>query len=192
MHRRNHSALALFYPIGQKHTRIAMGFLKMQTFEYKVGPAPNRSTRVKGVKRTAGRFAAVLTETMNEQAADGWEYLRSDSMPVEEKPGLLKSRVETYQTVLVFRRAIAAVAETPMAGYIEDQTETLEATSEPLTEPEPVVEAVVAEPELPAEPTVSSDWSEKTDYPQDPPMTSTQNDSPFSEPESSEDDPFKS
>jgi hypothetical protein len=161
----------------------------MQTFEYKVVPAPNRSKRVKGVKGTAGRFAAVLTETMNEQAADGWEYLRSDSMPVEEKPGLLKSRVETYQTVLVFRRAIAAVAETPMAGYIEDQTETLEAASEP--EAEPVVEAIAAEPDLPAEPTVSSEWAENSDYPQDPPMTSTQSDSPFAQPENNEDDPFK-
>ena len=140
-----------------------MGFHHMQTFEYKVVPAPNRPKRVKGVKGTAGRFAAVLTETMNEQAADGWEYLRSDSMPVEEKPGLLKSRVETYQTVLVFRRAMGATAQTPMAGYIEDQSDMVEPTPEPVTEvaqEAPAVEPETyeepeahAEPEIRAEPT---------------------------------------
>ena len=62
----------------------------MQTYEYKAVPAPNRPKRVKGVKGTAGRFAALLTDTMNEMAQDGWEYMRSDSMPVEEKPGLFE------------------------------------------------------------------------------------------------------
>lgn len=173
----------------------------MQTFEYKVVPAPNRSKRVKGVKGTAGRFAAVLTETMNEQAADGWEYLRSDSMPVEEKPGLLKSRVETYQTVLVFRRAMGAAQETPMAGYIEDQSDVADVTAEPVADYAPVEETAAADPapqadyvpehEVPAEPSVSSDWAENTDYPQDPPLTGEQSDSPFSQPESVENDPFK-
>ncbi len=166
----------------------------MQTFEYKVVPAPNRSKRVKGVKGTAGRFAAVLTETMNEQAADGWEYLRSDSMPVEEKPGLLKSRVETYQTVLVFRRATGAVAATPMAGYIEDQSDVVDPTPEPEQMPEVAPEETTpepetyAEPEVRAEPTVSSDWSDTTEYTQDPPLTSSSDDSPFSQPESVDDD----
>lgn len=161
----------------------------MQTFEYKVVPAPNRSKRVKGVKGTAARFAAVLTETMNEQAADGWEYLRSDSMPVEEKPGLLKSRVETYQTVLVFRRAVLADETTAMAGYIEDQTDMVEDIAEPVAELESPSEAVAEPTELPAEPSVSSEWTETTDYPEDPPMTSQSEDSPFSQPETVDEDP---
>jgi len=123
----------------------------MQTFEYKVVPAPNRSKRVKGVKGTAGRFAAVLTQTMNEQAADGWEYLRSDSLPVEEKPGLLKSRVETYQTVLVFRRMVAAAQETPMAGYIEDQSDVADLASDTAPEPEPTQDIAVEDPAPQAE-----------------------------------------
>lgn len=161
----------------------------MQTFEYKVVPAPNRTKRVKGVKGTAGRFAAVLTETMNEQAAEGWEYLRSDSMPVEEKPGLLKSRVETYQTVLVFRRAVGAVTETPMAGYIEDLSDVVETTPEQVAEAEQATVENATEPETYAdpdvriEPTVSSEWTENTDYAQDPPLTSQPEDSPFANPE---------
>lgn len=83
----------------------------MQRYEYKVVPAPRQSRRIRGIKTPEGRFAAVLTETINELAAEGWEYLRADSLPVEEKPGLLKPKVETYHTVLVFRRALAATAE---------------------------------------------------------------------------------
>ncbi|WGI21059.1 DUF4177 domain-containing protein [Amylibacter sp. IMCC11727] len=161
----------------------------MQTFEYKVVPAPNRSKRIKGVKGTAGRFAAVLTETMNEQAAEGWEYLRSDSLPVEEKPGLLKSRVETYQTVLVFRRTVVADETTAMAGYIEDQTDMVEAEPDPVVEPAHTPESAQEPTELPAEPAVSSDWAETTEYPADPPMTSQAEDSPFAQPENAADDP---
>ena len=162
----------------------------MQTFEYKVVPAPNRSKRVKGVKGTAGRFAAVLTETMNEQAADGWEYLRSDSMPVEEKPGLLKSRIETYQTVLVFRRTLAGASETPMAGYIEDHSETAPVAEEPtVSEPTTAEPEQTTEPDLPAEPTVAITWNEDTEYPADPPLTGQSDDSPFSHPENTDSDP---
>jgi len=137
----------------------------MQTYEYKVIPAPNRSKRVKGVKGTAGRFAAVLTQAMNDLAAEGWEYLRSDSLPLEEKQGLLKGRIETYQTMLVFRRVANTTAETPMAGYIEDQTDVaepadqqiepvLQETAEQLETEEPVeIEPVTEEPEPAEEPT---------------------------------------
>lgn len=88
----------------------------MQRFEYKVIPAPNRAKKVRGVKTPGGRFALMLTDTINEQAAEGWEYLRSDSLPVEEKPGLLKSRVENYYTVLVFRKPVAAHGEQGAPG----------------------------------------------------------------------------
>ncbi|MCP5086036.1 MAG: DUF4177 domain-containing protein [Rhodobacteraceae bacterium] len=94
----------------------------MQTYEYKVIPAPNRPKRFKGVKGNAARFAEVLAESMNDLAKDGWEYVRSDSMPVEEKAGLLKGRTENYHTVLVFRRAKGEAAPA-MAGYLEDMSE---------------------------------------------------------------------
>ncbi len=94
----------------------------MQTYEYKVIPAPNRPKRFKGVKGNAARFAEVLGEAMNDLASDGWEYIRSDSMPVEEKSGLLKGRTENYHTVLVFRRAKSETAPA-MAGYLEDMSE---------------------------------------------------------------------
>ncbi len=166
----------------------------MQTYEYKVVPALNRSKRVKGVKTVAGRFAALLSDTMNEQAKDGWEYLRSDSLPVEEKPGLLKSKVENYHTMLVFRRPMPGVQPQVMAGYIEDQSDTAPLATEPAAAPvaAPVAEAHVEPepqpaPEYREEPSVTPGWADADRFPQDPPMTAPQSDSPFAEPTDTDD-----
>lgn len=158
----------------------------MQTYEYKAVPAPNRPKRVKGVKTTAGRFAALLTETMNDQAKEGWEYLRSDSLPVEEKPGLLKSRVETYHTILVFRRALKQAEKPEMAGYIEDQSETVTETPDPIAAPKI---GPVTEPDTQDAPRLSTGWAEGHEdrFPKDPPMRGKKDDSPFAEPEDKDD-----
>jgi hypothetical protein len=159
-----------------------MGFGNMQTYEYRVVPAPKRSKRIKGVKGAAGRFAAVLMETMNEQAAEGWEYLRSDSLPVEEKPGLLKSRVETYQTVLVFRREIRTVLDNLMVSRAKDQSNVEETEQKDADWDSEITQEVHATPEdfttpdARAEPTVSSEWSQNNDYTDDPPLTGHEED----------------
>lgn len=77
----------------------------MTRYEYKVVAAPKRTKNFKGVRSHQDLFASVLGEVMNEMAASQWEYLRAESLPCEEKSGLT-SRVESYQSVLVFRRAI--------------------------------------------------------------------------------------
>jgi len=84
----------------------------MQTFEYRVVPAPERGAKVKGLKRTPDRFAHALTEIMNRLGADGWEYLRAETLPCEERSGLTGRRT-TVQNMLVFRRRVTAAAETP-------------------------------------------------------------------------------
>jgi hypothetical protein len=73
------------------------------TYEYKVIPAPLRGLKAKGVKTGEERFALALQTAMNEQAADGWEYLRTDTLPNEQREGLL-SKTTVYQNMLVFRR----------------------------------------------------------------------------------------
>ncbi|MGH1368769.1 MAG: DUF4177 domain-containing protein [Maritimibacter sp.] len=78
-------------------------------FEYKVVPAPKRGKKAKGVKTAEDRFAHALSETINEMAADGWEYLRTDTLPSEERSGL-RSRTTVFQNMLVFRRAPEAQA----------------------------------------------------------------------------------
>jgi len=97
----------------------------MEYFEYKVMPAPRRGTRVKGAKGPTGRFANAMETTLNKLAADGWEYIRAESLPADERHGITMRKVETYQNVLIFRR----LADTPntdpdVTALQEDQNET--------------------------------------------------------------------
>lgn len=95
----------------------------MQTYEYRVVPAPKRAEKVKGLKTTQDRFAHGLTQLMNDLGRDGWEYQRADTLPCEERVGLT-GRTTTFQHMLVFRRALpgagtgvdaVAAAPTPVA-----------------------------------------------------------------------------
>ena len=79
----------------------------MARYEYRCVAAPRKTKAIKGVRSHEDQFAGVLGEIMNEMAAKDWEYLRAESLPCEEKTGLT-SRVESYQSVLVFRRRIVA------------------------------------------------------------------------------------
>jgi len=96
----------------------------MKYFEYKVMPAPRRGARVKGAKGPTGRFANAMETTLNELAADGWEYIRAESLPADERHGITMRKVETYQNVLIFRRlADTANAESDITALLEDQSE---------------------------------------------------------------------
>ena len=86
----------------------------MQQFEFKVIPAPRRAEKARGLKTTADRFAHTLALVMNDLARDGWEYLRADTLPCEERTGLT-GKSTSYQTLLIFRRAITAKATDPVA-----------------------------------------------------------------------------
>ena len=78
--------------------------------EYRVVPAPKRGVKAKGAKTGEERFAAALSEVMNALGAEGWDYVRSDVLPCEERQGLT-GRATVYHTVLVFRRAVAEAGE---------------------------------------------------------------------------------
>lgn len=82
----------------------------MQRYEYKVVPAPRRGKKGKGIKGTEAQFANALSTLMNEAAAEGWEYQRTDSLPCEERQGLT-GRTTVFQNMLVFRRPLAAQTE---------------------------------------------------------------------------------
>ncbi|MCF3581107.1 DUF4177 domain-containing protein [Planktothrix agardhii 1811] len=85
----------------------------MQRFEFKVIPAPKRGEKARGVKTTEDRFALALTNLMNELGAEGWDYVRADALPCEERSGFTSTKT-TFQNVLVFRRAIPSLsAEAP-------------------------------------------------------------------------------
>jgi hypothetical protein len=86
----------------------------MPNYEYHVLPAPRRGLKANGARTTEERFAQALQVIMNELGADGWEFVRSDTLPCEERQGLT-GKTTTYQTMLVFRRTMqaATVAVTP-------------------------------------------------------------------------------
>ncbi len=79
------------------------------SFEYSVIPAPDRGEKARGAKTGADRFSLALTAVLNEKAAEGWEYIRAETLPTEERSGLT-GRAMVYHNVLVFRRALV-VAE---------------------------------------------------------------------------------
>lgn len=84
----------------------------MQQHEYTVIPAPARGEKTRGARTGAERFAHALTVEINRMAAAGWEYIRAETLPCEERSGLT-SRTTVYHNVLVFRRRLPSLAAAP-------------------------------------------------------------------------------
>ena len=133
----------------------------MSQFEYKVIPTPRRPKRAKGVKGEPARFANVLTDAINEIAIDGWEFYKTETLPMDAKPGWFSKRVEMFQSVMVFRRVmvvspveepatpdlVAPLSAAAVAGIEETATPALVAV-----DPEPDTAPVFEEAVTPDEP----------------------------------------
>ena len=117
----------------------------MSSYEYTVIPAPARGEKTKGAKTGIDRFAATLTEVLNDMARDGWDYVRAETLPAEERSGLT-GRSTVYHNLLVFRRALAARKSEPAAAT--------RAAPAPDLRPEPA-----PEPESTPEPTAKGPFS---------------------------------
>lgn len=76
-------------------------------YEYKVVGAPERAKRARGARTRTDRVARALQDLINSEAVEGWEYQRTDLLPVEERAGFFSRVRETHRAVLVFRRALA-------------------------------------------------------------------------------------
>jgi hypothetical protein len=74
-------------------------------FEYRVVPALRRAPKVKTVASADARFALALAQKMNEMGREGWEYVRTDTLPMDERVGLTGTKT-SYVNMLVFRRAV--------------------------------------------------------------------------------------
>lgn len=81
----------------------------MQRYEYRVVPAPRKGEKARGLKSTEDRFAYALSRVMNDMAREGWDYQRTDTLPVEERSGLTGTKT-VFQNMLVFRKTLAAPA----------------------------------------------------------------------------------
>jgi hypothetical protein len=63
-----------------------------------------------------------MMRVMNELGAEGWEYLRADTLPCDERAGLTGIKT-SYMNMLIFRRALteAAVAAPAAPAMDADQ-----------------------------------------------------------------------
>lgn len=134
----------------------------MSAFEYRAVPAPRKGKSGKGHRGAPAKFANAVTGLMNEMGTDGWEYLRADTLPCEERQGLTGKTVK-YHSMLVFRRPVEEVAE-----EVEAVEETLAIAApveevEEIQEPEIVEETAqtTAEEEMPD---AANDDPEKRDH----------------------------
>ncbi len=75
-------------------------------FEYKLLPVPAPSKKAKGRKSMPERMAHALSELMNTQAKDRWEFSGQESFSVEEKTGLMGKEKLMECRYMVFRREV--------------------------------------------------------------------------------------
>ncbi|MEL6482748.1 MAG: hypothetical protein AAFQ75_14965 [Pseudomonadota bacterium] len=138
-------------------------------YQYKLVGAPERGTRRRGTKTGSERVAAAMQEIVAQHAQEGWEYLRTDTLPVSEPRGFLGGRREVLRAVLVFRRAVRQSPAARESFAVEAPAAAPEApplaapAREPAPEPAPRVREPAREaarepgfrsvPQAPAEPT---------------------------------------
>ncbi len=94
----------------------------MTRYEFKVIPAPRRGEKSREAKTTEDRFALALTLLMNQMGRDGWDYVRADTLPCDERAGFTGVKT-TELNMLVFRRVLggeAAPAVAPVAARAAD------------------------------------------------------------------------
>lgn len=77
----------------------------MQTHEYVAIPAPRKAVSARGLKGVPAKFANAISNMMNEMAAEGWRYERTDTLPCDERQGLTGKTVK-YHALMIFSRSI--------------------------------------------------------------------------------------
>ena len=118
------------------------------TYEYKCVAAPERAKRRRGARGRTERVAAALEDVIRENAVDGWEYMRTDLVPIEEKSTWFSRAHEVHRAVLVFRRG------EPASTQRNDIAPSLNAP-EPVIEDEPMLK-IAASQDVPERPQVSA------------------------------------
>lgn len=105
-------------------------------YEYKVVGGPERAKRRRGARTSSDRVAAAFEEILKAEAVEGWEYLRTDTVPVTERAGWFSPARTVSRAVLVFRRPLEAVWRRPGPEESERQADrTPKPTAAPRPEP---------------------------------------------------------
>ncbi|QIE54731.1 hypothetical protein G5B40_04305 [Pikeienuella piscinae] len=91
----------------------------MAEYSYKTVAAPRKPRKTRGVRGAEALIAHAVGEIIQAEAANGWEYLRTDSIPVEEGGGVFSRAVTVWRAVMVFRRAVDAPSRNDAAAAPE-------------------------------------------------------------------------
>ena len=103
-------------------------------FEYKLLPVPAPAKKAKGRKTMPERFAHALSEVLNEQAKDAWEFSGQEAFSLEEKGGMMGKDKTVELHYLVFRREVG-VSEMPLDQKLEKLRER---KAETMVQPAPI------------------------------------------------------
>ena len=114
----------------------------MSQFEYSVIPAPLRGEKARDARTPADRYAVALSAELNRMAREGWEYVRADVLPSEERSGLT-GRSTVYHNLLVFRRAVVVPAAPPQGSLPQPEYPVAASPAQP-PEPTPVLPQAAA------------------------------------------------
>lgn len=108
-------------------------------YEYKTVGAPEKGVRKRGARSKSDRVAAAFGQILDAEAVDGWEYMRTDLVPVVERSGLFGRPQEIHRAVMVFRRELER-AVPPLHRPLFDT----DAHRAPSVAPQPAVAAAPA------------------------------------------------
>ncbi len=108
------------------------------TFEYKAIGAPEKAKRKRGLRNQSDRVALAFEEILQAEAVDGWEYLRTDLLPVTERAGWFGRGHEVHRAVMVFRRPLDRVAPVESEATLRRAPSVTPAPVRPIA-PEPEV-----------------------------------------------------
>jgi hypothetical protein len=108
------------------------------TFEYKAIGAPEKAKRKRGLRSQSDRVALAFEEILQAEAVDGWEYLRTDLLPVTERAGWFGRGHEVHRAVMVFRRLLDRVAPVESEATLRRAPSVTPAPVRPIA-PEPEV-----------------------------------------------------
>ena len=122
----------------------------MPNFEYKTVALPRSvAKRRKRRQSEADMIAEQLGKVLNEEAVEGWEYVRAETLTTPGQSGLLRQAVPAAYVVLIFKRSSGAAWESHADPRNEPAPHREAAAPIPQAAPAP---PVMAAPQAPAQP----------------------------------------
>lgn len=111
----------------------------MRNFEYKTVALPRSvAKRRKRRQSEADMIAEQLGKVLNEEATEGWEYVRAETLTTPGQSGLLRQPVPAAYVVLIFKRSRGAWEADPRNEPV------------PQSEVAPIPQAAPAPPQMAA------------------------------------------